>query len=226
MIRFKIMRLTHLALATTLSLTFGTHAHAQTTCGEICTSDFWDTATTVKISEAIATVGVDARDEFGLTPLHRAAAAAGPPENVITLLEAGADLSAGDRYGSTPLHWAAVAGTHENVLALLEAGADVNARNAIGVTPLHWAAVAETPENILTLLEAGADVNARNAIGVTPLRVAAKYGPPKNVMALLVAGADAAITDDRGLTPWDLANDNDQLKGTDAYWALNDARFK
>jgi hypothetical protein len=45
-------------------------------------------------------------------------------------------------------------------------------------------------------------------------------------MALLNAGADAAVIDDLGQTPWSLANDNSRLKGTDAYWALNDARFE
>ena len=45
-------------------------------------------------------------------------------------------------------------------------------------------------------------------------------------MALLNVGADGTVTNEEGKTPWDLAKDNDQLKGTDAYWALNDARFE
>ena len=28
-----------------------------------------------------------------------------------------------------------------------------------------------------------------------------------------------------GKTPWDLAEANEDLKGSDAYWRLNDARF-
>jgi ankyrin repeat protein len=186
------MRLTHLALATALSLTFGTHSHAQTTCGQLCTSEFWDTATPTKISEVIAAEGVNARSDFGWTPLL----------------------------------FIAAEGTPENILALLDAGADVNARNELGVTPLHRAVRLGTPENVMILLEAGADVNARKEGSVTPLSFAAWYGSPENVMALLEAGADATITDVLGLTPWDIAKGNGKLEGTDAYWALNDARFE
>jgi ankyrin repeat protein len=186
------MRLTHLALATTLSLIFGTHAHAQDTCGELCNPWFWNTATPAEISEAIATVGVNARTGGGFTPLM-SAAGWGTPQNVIALLKAGADLNAKDEMGNTPLVGAAGSGAAQNITILLEAGADVNARNEDGGTPLHEAAL---------------------------------WGTPEDVIALLEAGADATITDDRGLTPWDLANDNSKLEGTDAYWALNDARFE
>jgi len=129
------MRLTHLALAAALSLTFGTYAQAQGTCGELCTSDFWDKATPAAISEAIAVVDVNARGKTGFTPLHLAAAR-GTPENIITLLKAGADLSARDKNGGfTPLHLAAARGTSENVMALLEAGAKTYVKTEIGISP-------------------------------------------------------------------------------------------
>ena len=31
--------------------------------------------------------------------------------------------------------------------------------------------------------------------------------------------------DKYGKTPWDLAQENEKLKGTKAYWALNDAQY-
>ena len=75
-------------------------------------------------------------------------------------------------------------------------------------------------------LDAGADVNARDERGRTPLHWAAHYTETPAVIAtLLDAGADAKAKDFRGSTPWDLAKDNDKLKGTDAYWRLNGARF-
>ena len=92
------MRLTYLALATALSLALGTYAHAKDTCGEICTKDFWDKATPAEISEAIAAVDVNARGDYGGTPLLTAAAR-GTPQNVLTLLDAGADVNARNENG-------------------------------------------------------------------------------------------------------------------------------
>ena len=43
--------------------------------------------------------------------------------------------------------------------------------------------------------------------------------------ALLEAGADPNARDNDGKRPFVYAEDNEQLKGTDAYWKLNDARF-
>ena len=34
------------------------------------------------------------------------------------------------------------------------------------------------------------------------------------------------MEDSDGKTAWDLAQDNEKLKGTNAYWMLNDLRFK
>ena len=45
-------------------------------------------------------------------------------------------------------------------------------------------------------------------------------------MELLDAGAAGNVRGADGATAWDLAQHNDKLKGTDAFWKLNDARFK
>ena len=135
-----------------------------------------------------------------------------------------------DDFGLTPLHWAALFSRNPEVItALLEAGADINARNdKQGETPLHSAAIGnDNPDVITALLQSGADVNARNASGATPLHWAAfRNSNPDVITALLEGGADGSIEDDNGRTPFDLAKDNEALKNTDAYWALNDARFK
>lgn len=58
-----------------------------------------------------------------------------------TLVAAGADVTAADPAGETPLHWAIAYGWNAaTVELLLEAGADPNAANADGETPLHKAA--------------------------------------------------------------------------------------
>ena len=59
------------------------------------------------------------------------------------------------------------------------------------------------------------------------LHYAARYGKKAGVIeALLEAGADAKAKHLHGDTPWDLAQDNDKLKDTKGYWALNDAQYK
>jgi len=70
--------------------------------------------------------------------------------------------------------------------------------------------------------ESFARVNARNESGFTPLHT----DNPAVVMVLLAAGADAVAHNAWRETPWDYAQENDTLKGTDAYWLLNEARFR
>ena len=58
-------------------------------------------------------------------------------------------------------------------------------------------------------------------IGWTALHLAALLGTPESIMALLSAGADATLTNDDGETPFDLAQYNENVRDTAAYWALN-----
>ena len=104
-------------------------------------------------------------------------------------IAAGANIEALDKYGATPLHYAARYGTSEIVAALLDAGADPKARDKWGQTPMHRAARYATPATVAALVAAGADPNARDEDGRTPLQVAVEYGTPEIVAALLDAGA-------------------------------------
>ena len=85
------------------------------------------------------------------------------PERVRACLAAGADPTARDKAGATPLHWATVFTETPAVLtALVTAGADPTARNDLGWTPLHFAAQStKTPAVLVVLLAAGADLTAR-----------------------------------------------------------------
>ena len=113
-------------------------------------------------------------------------------------LNSGADVMARDRFGNTPLHFAAMQGL-QCFNILLSASADVMARNDYGYTPLHYAY--GDPANIKALLTAGADIMARSKNGLTPLHSAAKFGSSENIQVLLAAGADMMARSKNGLTP-------------------------
>ena len=85
---------------------------------------------------------------------------------------------------------------------------------------------AATAADVTDCLRSGADLEARAEDGWTPLHRAASFtANPAIITALLNAGADPKARNEDGMTPWDCAKDNEALKGSDAYWRLNDARF-
>ena len=194
---------------------------------------------------------IKARGEYYYTPLHWAARYSENPAIIAVLLEAGADLEAQDSDGETSLHLAAAFNENPLVIAaLLEAGAYIKARDRDGETPLHLAAAYnENPAVITVLLEAGADLEVpishsddyvgrpplywhmaswrgRNENGYTLLHLAARYNEnPLVIAALLEAGADPTAEDAAGKKPWDHAKGREPLKGSDAYWRLNEGQF-
>ena len=202
----------------TVAVALAVPVQAQVDCANWNTRDFFKAA---EVSDVIRCLEAGAdpneRADGGWTPLYFA----GSAEAVTALLEAGADPMARSLHGGTPLHWAT---TNEAVTALLQAGANLEARNENGLTPLHWAT---TSEAVTALLQAGANLEARDEYRGTPLHRAAELSKnPEVIKVMLDAGADTAARNAAGKTPWDLVQVNDALKGSDAYWRLNDARFK
>ncbi len=131
---------------------------------------------------------MDARDEYGRTPLHEAAHRAAP-DTVQAFLNAGADRNVRNHYGYTPLRWAAAYSKQPEVVHML-LNAQTGSNDDVN-TLLHDAAAHNrTPEVIRTLLNAGANLNARDKYEATPLHSAAKHGmAPEIVQFLLDAGA-------------------------------------
>src|SRR5712691_8096806 len=82
---------------------------------------------------------VNARNCFGITPLHLAVAY-NDIEVVDYLLSRGAELHARTPTGQTVLHIAAIQGEAPIIRRLIEVVADVHAADRSGATPLHWAA--------------------------------------------------------------------------------------
>lgn len=110
----------------------------------------------------------------GKSALHYVAGG-GNTATLRLLIEKGADATAVDDEGRTPLHtmsFVAQRSSHVRIGdALKNAGANINAKDNDGRTPLHNAVTATKPclEYISWLLQQGADVNARTNDGATPL---------------------------------------------------------
>jgi hypothetical protein len=117
----------------------------------------------------------------GDTALH-IAAASHQPEFAQALVTAGADVSAKNRRGAQPLHYAAdgVPGSTSwnptaqatTVAYLIEAGADPNAADSGGIAPLHRAVRTRCAAAVAALLDGGADPHCANQRGSTPMKLA------------------------------------------------------
>ncbi len=117
----------------------------------------------------------------GDTALH--VAAAGYRRDVARdLVERGADVSAKNRRGAEPLHYAvdgAPGSAHwdpaaqgATVAYLIGVGADPNAVDHSGVMPLHRAVRTRCGAAVRALLEGGADPRGENKSGSTPMKLA------------------------------------------------------
>ena len=139
------------------------------------------------LCEAWGINGIDARNNYGTTLLHRAARE-GHSDVVKALLEAGANDAAQDQIGNTPLHLAAREGHTDIVRTLLEAGTRVDVRDKNGSTPLHLAADKGRADIVTVLLGAGASVDAQDNDGDIPLDRATRNGRTDVTKALRDAG--------------------------------------
>ncbi len=128
---------------------------------------------------------------WGRTPLHHVVFG-GTSAFSEVLLQAGADVTARDHAGETPLHLAARLDELDVMAVLLAAGADLEAQDHEGNTPLHSVldsdveiVPTELPADLEPisvdmdavefLLQAEAHLAARNSAGNTPLHLAAQY---------------------------------------------------
>jgi hypothetical protein len=117
----------------------------------------------------------------GDTPLH-VAAAAYRRDIAEDLVSRGANVSARNRRGAEPLHYAAdgIPGSdawdpdaqYAVVEFLIRAGADPNSQDKSGVAPLHRAVRTRCTAAVRALLANGADAVKKNKSGSTPLHLA------------------------------------------------------
>lgn len=152
---------------------------------------------------------INIRDEYANTPIHWAAMA-GNPACISNLLALGADPSAQNYDGETPLHVAASIHLQTSVQccrALIAAGASPNVtENSRCETPLHRAAAENNADIITVLIEAGALAAARDEDSYTPLHVAVMAAAGAAVKVLLEKGrADPNAVSGDGETPLQMA---------------------
>lgn len=130
------------------------------------------------------------------------------------LLDMGADPNARDRFGHSPLYYAAnrfVANDADaagvaTVEVLVRAGADLDAISGPSrCAPLHMAARRGSLAIAKALLDHGADIEVEDSKGETPLRRAVNCGKPPMVALLLARGANPDSPDHNGRTPRDAA---------------------
>lgn len=165
-----------------------------------------------------AGANLDAKNEFGETPLH---VAVRPCCRWFYGV-----VSKNNYYGSRlNCHWSCAA-------ALISAGADVNAVTRDGLTPLHLLVqkkgatyvtyTSKTNEILSQLIEAGADPNARASDGSTPLHHAALNVGLQGLLgkALIEYGADPYIQNLDGYIPADLLMEYmSNLDGIELFYA-------
>lgn len=118
---------------------------------------------------------------------------------VSVLIEAGADITAVDESGLSPL--ATAIAFEQPVVAkfLIDAGADVAALTPSGSYPLIEATKKGYHHLVAQLIAKGADVNVRDELGRTALHAAVAQGRQRTVDILLRSGADTRIQDLNGI---------------------------
>lgn len=113
----------------------------------------------------------------GDTALHMAAAACQLPV-VEKLVAMGADVSARNRRGAEPLHYAVDGGPAgaqcEIIAILIRSGVDPNAVDKSGVAPLHRAIRNRCADVVKALIDGGADPHFPNRNGSTPKQLATR----------------------------------------------------
>jgi len=153
---------------------------------------------------------VDAPDEDGQPPLHRAVS-----DNYFSLqewlLDRGASPNGRNAKGETALH-VAVSADHtkdrRTIRLLLRRGADPKFGREDGTTPLHVAAAYGTVPTLRALLEGGADPRVRTYQDDTPLHLAAAPQPDRTpddcrvfVQELVARGGDPNARNVFGMAP-------------------------
>jgi hypothetical protein len=123
------------------------------------------------------------------------------------LIKNGANISAVNRLGLTPLHYAVRRrrSSESLVRLLLDAGADLFVSSMLYHTVLFTATMYGTTSIVQLLLHRGAIPTIHEHDGATPLHGAASHGTAATVQLILKAGVNIEATNSSGETPLHMA---------------------
>ena len=163
------------------------------------------------IAETLTAAGAAwTRSRNDATALLIPAVNANLPRLLRCALGAGADITATDRDGRTPLHHAVLNMRHAFLPCLANLRTAVH-EDALGNTPLHLAALACNQPALKALLAWRAGLNVRNRDGNTALSCACTIASANSadsadsVMLLIRAGADITLENRLGQRPLHIA---------------------
>lgn len=161
----------------------------------------------------------NAKDLYGLTPLH-AAFASGLPKVVRLLLDAGSSIDEDGPEGLTMLHLAASNFGNPEVLDFFTDQL-VNATDDWDRTPLHIASQYGSDKTVQWLLDRSLDPSTPDARGRTALHCACQNQAPSSmdiIDILLKRGASLTATDSAGSTPLHLAFHDPEYASSCLFW--------
>jgi ankyrin repeat protein/L-ascorbate metabolism protein UlaG (beta-lactamase superfamily) len=139
---------------------------------------------------------INAKDEEGETPLHKAAAA-GHIAIVEYLLTEGADIDARNNDNQNPLLYAAYHGHKDVVHLLLDKGANFKEPDRYGRTVLHYPVRGGYKDVVEILVKKGMDITVEDGMGVSPLRFAIEGGHAE-IMDVFVDSKALDVGGDKG----------------------------
>ena len=157
-------------------------------------------------------IDVDAKGEYGVTPLYLSLINRLHKDVAEFLLEKGANPNTKDKVDATLLHAWAWGGDPDITKSLIEflasKGADVNALQGVGRwTPLHSACYRGRGSVAKVLIDNGADVNTKDNRDRTPLHYTVRYKDLSTTSLLIAKGADVNAQRNNGETPLLIAAD-------------------
>ena len=121
------------------------------------------------------------------------------------------DMTAPDKFGRSPLHWAARAGRNECCTYLMGIDLDKNAADDAGMTPLLHAAQNGMETTVKMLCDNGCDANSLDNCGNSAMHYAVSKGILGMVQCLKEIGGSLTSKNKSGFTPAHVCSQNGQL---------------